>query len=95
LGQGIHHKGTARQSRNQNIFTEENEGNKDREKLCQKCRVFGHSTTEQLGFPASAVAEKLWPTRARGEGVESGLTENRSQSTPNISCPVFAPAVTL
>jgi hypothetical protein len=28
----------ARQSRNQNIFTEENEGNKDREKLCQKCR---------------------------------------------------------
>jgi hypothetical protein len=33
----------ARQSRNQNIFTEENEGNKDREKLCQKCRVFGHS----------------------------------------------------
>jgi hypothetical protein len=39
--------GTARQSRNQNIFTEENEGNEDREKLCQKCRVFGHSITEK------------------------------------------------
>jgi hypothetical protein len=28
-------------------------------------------------------------------GRESDLTENRSQSPPNISCPVFAPAVTL
>jgi hypothetical protein len=38
---------SARQSRNQKIFTEDNEGNEEEEKLSRKCRVFGNSSAKE------------------------------------------------
>jgi hypothetical protein len=48
-----HCKDTPRQSRNQKNLTEANEGNEEREKLCQKCAILGNRTAKTEKTPCA------------------------------------------